>query len=236
MPSDRLRELQVYLRDTSRYAGQIDGYYGPLTREAILYAMEDGPDTALVMQDYRNAAARLNCRVSSILALAEVEAAGAGFFAGRPKLLFEPHIFSRLTKGKFDRSHPGISYRKWGSRPYPKSIDERYVQLLEAVGLDVWAGFSSASYGKFQICGFNHALCGYDSPWAFAFAMAYDEKTQLAAFEKFVVASGIAAPLRGQMWAKVARLYNGPAYASLRYDVKLAQAARRWELTLERAA
>jgi hypothetical protein len=57
--TDAIRILQLYLRDTGRYAGEVDGDYGPLTKNAILQAMEDGPDTALTLQDYIDSAGRL---------------------------------------------------------------------------------------------------------------------------------------------------------------------------------
>ena len=233
---DRMHDLQLFLRDTGRYEGLLapgedpcDGFYGPKTRKAVLTALEDGPDTPLTMQDYRNAAARLVVRPSTILAFAEVEAMGAGFQNGKPKLLFEPHIFCRLTKARFSEAHPTISYSRWGTLPYPKGLEERYEQLIVAVGLDPWAAFCSASYGKFQIMGSNHEACGYDTPWAFAVAMAYDEPTQLKAFESFVRTSGLLPAMRACLWAEVAERYNGPAYAKNRYDVKLATAAHKWE-------
>lgn len=231
-PSDPMRSLQLYLRDTGRDPGAIDGIYGPRTKEAILYAMEDGPDTALTVQDYKNAAAKLGVRTSSIMAFAEVEANGAGFEQGEPKILFEPHRFSRATKHAFDQSNPNVSYPKWGQRPYPPTQGGRYAQLLEAVGLNPWAGFASASYGKFQILGENYEACGFANPWAFAFSQAYDEATQLAAFRAFIVAKGIVAPLRVSLWGSVAEAYNGTGYRKNQYDVKLAQSAARWEKAL----
>jgi hypothetical protein len=89
-----------------------------------------------------------------IMAFAEVEANGAGFDGDRPKILFEPHRFSKLTAHAFDKTNP-TSVTRVGDAPYPKRIDERYAQLLEAVGLDPWAGFQACSYGKFQILGEN---------------------------------------------------------------------------------
>lgn len=232
-----LRTLQLYLRDTGRYHGEVDGKYGPLTRAAILQGMEDGPDTRLGLQDYLDSGGRLGCNPAFVMAFAEVEAMGAGFELGFPKILFEPHIFCRLTKGRFSGNHPAISYAKWGTRPYPKKIDERYQQLLDAVALDVNAGFSSASYGKFQLMGFNHEACGYDNPWAMAVAMAFDEPTQLRAFEAFIRHdSDLLHALQNGNWVALARAYNGVAYAKNRYDVKLAQAARKWELALEQKA
>lgn len=232
MSIDRMKDLQTHLAVTGRYDGDLDGIYGPLTRAAIVAAMEDGPDTPLTLQDYRNAAARLGVRTAYICALAEVEAAGSGFDRGFAKILFEPHRFSKLTGRKFDRSNPAVSYPQWGARPYPRTTPERYAQLLEAVGLDPWAGFCAASYGKFQILGENHEAAGYDTPWEFAFAQAYDEPTQLKAFESFIRKSGIITPLRGGLWGEVARRYNGPAYARNQYDVKLARAADSWERKL----
>lgn len=225
-----LAALQTSLRDTGRYHGRVDGMWGPLTEAAILKALEDGPDTPLNEGDYAASAARLGCRVSHLKAVAEVEAAAAGFFQGYPKILPERHIFSRMTKRKFDGTHPHLSYPNWGARPYPKAQHERYRLLLDMSRLDIDAGFAACSYGKFQILGRHHLACGYPTSWSFAFAMARDERTQLAAFERFLEAEDLVHPLREGHWATFAKLYNGPAYRKNRYDVKLAQAARRYQL------
>jgi hypothetical protein len=155
------------------------------------------------------------------------------FADGYPKLLFEPHRFYKLTKGVFSGNHPKISYAVWGWQPYPHKMEDRYEQLLEAVGCDVYAGFAAASYGKFQIMGENHEACGYDTPWKFAFAQAFDEKTQLKAFESFIRRAGLLRSLQVGNWVECAKRYNGTAYAKNRYDVRLAQAARKFELQLE---
>lgn len=230
--ADRLRTLQAYLKDTGRYAGFVDGIYGPRTKRAILLAMEDGPDTHLSEQSYRDSAKRLGIKPAYIMAFAEVEANGAGFEKGWPKILFEPHRFSKLTQHRFDKGNPAISYPKWGQRPYPKRQNDRYAQLIEAVGLDPWAGFQACSYGKFQILGENYRECGFDTPWGFAFAMAYDEATQLRAFENFIRKAGILPPLKLGLWQTVASLYNGTAYRANRYDEKLADAAAKWDRRL----
>lgn len=225
---DRMRSLQMYLKNTSRYQGSVDGQYGPLTKQAVLAGMEDGPDTFLSDYNYQQAAQQLGCKPAYIRAFAEVEANGAGFEGGRPKILFEPHRFSKLTKHAFDKTNPKVSYPNWGMRPYPKSIEDRYTQLLEAVGLDPWAGFQACSYGKFQILGENFETCGFDTPWAFAFSQAYDEIRQLAAFEIFISKSGIIQPLRLGLWETVAAEYNGSAYRLNHYDEKLAAAAAKY--------
>lgn len=220
--------LQTSLRATGRYRGQVDGQWGPLTEGAIITALEDGPDTPLTAKDYAGSAARLGCKVSHIKAVAQVEAAGSGFQNGFPKILPERHIFSKLTKGKFDKAYPLLSYPKWGTRPYPARQIERYRLLLDMARLDIDAGFAACSYGKFQILGQNHLACGYPSSWAFAFAMARDERTQLLAFERFLEAEDLLYYLRRGEWANFARRYNGTAYRVHQYDVKLARAAQRY--------
>ena len=230
--ADRMRALQMHLKNTGRYQAAVDGIYGPKTKQAILAAMEDGPDTELSEFNYREAAQRLNVRPAYIMALAEVESNGAGFERGVPKILFEPHRFSKLTKHCYDQSNPTVSYPHWGQQPYPRRIDDRYAQLLEAASLDPWAAFAACSYGKFQILGENHKACGFDTPWAFAFSQAYDEVAQLKAFERFITQAGIVAPLRLGLWETVAAAYNGTAYRKNRYDERLEAAAAKWERKL----
>jgi hypothetical protein len=225
-----LTNLQLYLRNTNRYHADIDGRWGPQTNGAILLGFEDGPDTQLTEQDYLESAERLRCPVAHIKAVATVEAAGAGFQDGKPKILPERHRFSKITRGRFDGSHPHLSYPKWGTRPYPKTQEERYALLLQMIRLDIQAGFAACSYGKFQILGENHEACGYPNPQSFAFAQAFDEETQLKCFEKFIETNGLLVFLREGIWTKFAARYNGPAYRQNRYDVKLAQAVRHYEL------
>lgn len=225
----RLIDLQQHLRQTGRYAGTVDGLWGRLTEAAILLALTDGPDTALCDADFEQAGRDLQVQPAAIRAFWKTEANGAGFQDGRPKILPEPHRFSRNTQGRFDASYPKISYRKWGTRPYVKTQDERYDQLLQMVRLDIDAGFASASYGAPQIMGENFAMCGYDSSFAFAEAMARDEATQLRAFGKFVEAAGILpflhrVNLNATSWEPVAMRYNGTGYRQNSYHSKMASA------------
>lgn len=221
-----LSELQTHLKQTGRYAGEVDGKWGKLTEAGILLMLTDGPDNTLTDADLQASAGRLQCDFASIKAVTVVEANGAGFFAGRPLILPEPHRFSRATRGRFDASNPMVSYPRWGSRPYAKTQDARYGVLLQMIRLDVDAGFASASYGKFQIMGENHEACGYPSSMLFAQAMARDEQTQLRAFEGFVTNNGLLPSLRKRDWAGFARRYNGSAFAVNKYDQKLAAAYR----------
>jgi len=235
----KLDDLQRRLRASKRYSGAIDGDkpygYGLLTQAAILTAMTDGPDTPATLADMAKVASQIDVQTATIRAFWKVEAAGAGFQAGRPKILPEPHRFSKNTGRVFDKTMPTLSYPKWGTRPYPSSQDARYAMLLQWVGLlhgqgmDVDAAFASASYGAPQIMGENYSLCGYQDPFAFAEAMARDEVTQLNAFVSFVDSAGILPYLRkvdrsAKSWEPVASRYNGSAFRANAYHEKMAAA------------
>lgn len=203
-----------------------DGRYGPKTRAAVLAALTDPADTPITAADIKGLAEQWAVDPAALWAVRDVEASGAGFEQGRPKLLFEPHRFSRATGHRFDTSHPSISYRNWDKSRYPRTQDARYAQLLDAIALDVDAAFASASYGTFQILGENWEACGEDSPLDFALVEADGELGQLRHFTRFCASNGLVPALRRKDWAAFARGYNGSAYRANRYDEKLAAAYR----------
>ncbi|WIW88945.1 N-acetylmuramidase family protein [Sphingobium sp. V4] len=217
-------DLQRRLHALGLYSGAIDGKFGPISKAALLACMTEGPDYPITATDIAQAAALLAVEEAKIWAVYDVEAAGDAFIDGRPTILFEPHRFSRSTGHRFDRSHPRLSSRTWNRALYPRSQDGRWQQLLDAVALDVDAGFMSASYGAFQILGENYAVCGAYDPWAFAWRQAQTEGDQLEAFVRFVEGRGLKAALQRGDWAGFARGYNGTAYRENRYDEKLANA------------
>lgn len=224
-----LLDLQKKLSETGHYKGAADGLAGPKTKQAILDYLTDGPDILLTAQDYELAAARLSVPVAYVRALCEVESSGSPFIDGRPAILFEPHIFGRLTGGRYNSSHPHLSSPTWNPKLYPGSQKGRYDQLIEAICLDPDAGFASASYGAFQILGSNYKRCEAESPMAFAWAEAQSEGQQIHHFCNFITSDPIIwQALRRGDWVTVAKRYNGAAYFKNRYDVRLAQAVRKW--------
>jgi len=175
----------------------------------------------MVDKDVEGAATALGCQVAAVRAVLDVESRGGFLPDKRPKILFERHFFHRLTKGKFDKGHAGISSATPGG--YSGGAAE-YTRLAEAIGLDRNAGLRSASWGAFQIMGDNCKLAGFADVEGFVAAMVAGEGPQLTAFVAFVKAAGLADELRRTDWAGFARGYNGPNYAINRYDEKLAAA------------
>ncbi len=185
-------------------------------------------------------AARLEVEVAVLRAVAEVESAGSGFLPPpdrRPKVLFEGHVFHRLTAGRYGTSHPDLSYPAWDRSRYSGSLAGEWKRLDRAATLDPAAAMQSASWGAFQIMGFNYALCGFDSIGAFVEAQSSGADGQLEAFASLIARPGspLLQPLQRKDWARFARLYNGPGYAQNSYDLKLAEAWARHAGTAARA-
>lgn len=188
----------------------------------------------LTDRDFQKAADLLGVEVAAIKAVDAVESRGSGFYGtGEPTILFERHIFHRLTNGKFDRTHPSISNKAAGGYGSAAGTHQ-HGKLQKAAALDRNAALQSASWGRFQIMGFNHKLAGHDTVQSFINAMYRSELDQLMAFVDFLKSAGLVKHLRNKDWNAFARGYNGPAYAKHGYHTKLAREYARFK-SAERA-
>lgn len=180
---------------------------------------------ALTEQDYLDAAKQLDVEPAVIKAVAEVESRGDGFLeSGEPVILFERHIFRRLTNKAFDGKYPYLSNKTPGG--YGKS-SAQHSRLQEAVTLNREAALQSCSWGKFQVLGMNWKPLGYSSLQEFVNAMYESEAAHLDSFIRFVKANGLTQYLRDHEWAEFARRYNGPAYKKHNYHGRLATAYKK---------
>jgi hypothetical protein len=180
--------------------------------------------TLLTAADFARAAHLLGCNPAAIRAVAEIEAPGGGFLKdGRPKILFEAHIFSKYTGHRFDQDHPSISSRLWNRALY-QGGEAEHQRLARAVELDREAALLSASWGKFQLMGFNFQKCGFALLQDFINAMYRSEAEHLTAFCHFVKARGLDDELRRLDFDAFALGFNGPRYAELGYHERLTQA------------
>jgi hypothetical protein len=76
----------------------VDGKPGPQTRAAIVAAFTNTSAAAVTDEDIDRIASRLKCSILQLRAVAQVESGGSAFDKlGRPKILFERHLFHRLA-------------------------------------------------------------------------------------------------------------------------------------------
>ncbi|MBP1806452.1 N-acetylmuramidase family protein [Rubellimicrobium aerolatum] len=173
---------------------------------------------------------RLDLEEDLIHAVLDVEAPGSGFDAqGRPRMLFEPHIFWRLLgpgAARDEAVRQGLAYPKWGTRPYPK---DSYPRLLAAQRISSSAALRSASWGRGQILGDNAISAGFASVEDMVAAMMEDEEHHVEAMVGFIAAKGIDDELRARDWAGFARVYNGAGYRANAYHTRLAKAYAWWQ-------
>ena len=174
--------------------------------------------------DYINASNILGVPVAAIKAVAEVESRGNGFFSnGKPKILFEAHLFGKYTKYKYNQSYPNISSKRWDRSLYYGGIRE-YERLNLAVTLDEVSALKSTSWGKFQIMGFNYKICNYSDVISFVMDQYVSEGVHLMNFVNFIQGNKLDKYIKKQDWAGFAYRYNGPGYKQNHYDTKMEKA------------
>ncbi|WP_418816083.1 N-acetylmuramidase domain-containing protein [Paraprevotella clara] len=211
-----------------------DGIVGYRTWEALLFSGRQASEK-LAEEDFRLLAQLLDCEPASLKAVQEVETGGrGGFFApGKPAILFEGHIFwSQLKKRgispeKYATGNGNVLYPKWEKGHYKGGLGE-YDRLEQARKIHHEAADASASWGMFQIMGFNFTSCGEKSVESFVSAMCESERKQLILSGRFIRQGGMLPALQEKNWVEFARRYNGPAYAQNKYDVKLAKAYAKY--------
>lgn len=176
---------------------------------------------APMTQDGINAAATaITVDLPEVWSVIAVETSGCGYLLDRrPKILFERHIFSRLTNGSFDSDDPDVSQPSPGG--YGPGGAHQYERLESAMLLDEEAALKSASWGLGQIMGENFKGAGFSNVPDFVAAMVESEDKQLQAMAAFIANSGMTQSLHDHNWSGFARRYNGPNFAANNYDGKL---------------
>lgn len=210
---------------------------------------------------FEKAAAVLGVPESYVRAIAEVESAGESFLKdGSVKILFERHWFKRKLGEALKKPdvQKNVASRLGVTVPAGSDADVKLLAMVEAkhgdicssqrggykggaaewdrlnlaMDFDVEAGAQSASFGGYQLMGFNHAACGFKSAKDMMLELAKSESAQFLAMVSFIKANvGMHAALKKGDWAKFAELYNGPAYKENKYDTKLASSEKKWKAT-----
>lgn len=179
-------------------------------------------------EDHARAAQLIGCSEHALRAVMHVETNGCGFdTAGRPKMLFEPHIFYRRLSAVgaemelAEAIRLGIAYMVQGTRPYP---GDSYPSLKHAMALDREAAMLSASWGIGQIMGMNCRAAGCETVQIMVEAAADSEAAQIDQMARFIAgSSALRIALCAEDWMEFADRYNGPLHRAA-YGGKLALA------------
>ncbi|WP_300702141.1 N-acetylmuramidase family protein [Bacteroides sp.] len=209
---------------------EADGIMGYKSWEALLLSTHE-TGKKLSENDFILAAQLLDVETAALKAIQKVETGGrGGFFApGKPAILFEGHVFwaQLKEKGLNPENHvvgnENILYRHWDRTKYYGGIRE-YERLEQARKINLEAANSSASWGMFQVMGFNYAACGEKSVESFVNAMCESEFKQLMLSVRFIKEGGMLPALQAKKWDVFAKLYNGAGYKANNYDTKLSDA------------
>ena len=187
----------------------------------------------------RNAAAKHSMEACALLAVVDIESAGAPFEpadGATPQFLFERHIFYAQLKarapGKLQSAvNQGLAQATW--QPSTQYKDQntsvhRLALLARAVAVDADCAYRSCSWGLGQTMGFQANHLGYDNAEHMVAAMKGNIPAQVEAMIGEIKYSRLESALANHQWASFARGYNGAGYRKNQYDTKLAQAYARW--------
>ena len=179
-------------------------------------------------KEFQDLAEELGVEVAALKAVVEVECSSAGGFLrdGRPRILFEGHIFWRrlalrgIDPEPLSTEHPDIIHPRWDRSHYLGGAGE-WGRFNRASAICHSAAIESASWGLFQIMGFHWRTCGCSSAEDFAERMSRSESEQMRLAMRFLQKTGIAEYLKTKDWATFALRYNGSGYKANRYDTRL---------------
>lgn len=208
---------------------------------------------------FTQASAILSVKESYVRAIAEVESTGESFLKdGRVKILFERHWFYRklkeaLTTNSETRARiaaklkvpnltgpDAVGTLMSGMTKYFSSIcypdrggyeggGAEWERLNMAMDFDIEAACQSASYGGYQIMGFNCITSGFPTAKDMMIKMAESESVQFLALTNFIKANtSMHIALKKGNWEAFAEAYNGKAYRENNYHTKLSKAEAKW--------
>lgn len=193
----------------------------------------------LTESDFNRAASDLDVPVAAIKAFAAVESRGTGFMRdGHPVVLFERHIMYRRILAKYGSARASALAKQFPDLINPKAggygkESEQPKRMDRAAKLiDRDCALESASWGAFQVMGYHWRDLGYPTLQAFINAMYRSEADHLDSFVRYIKANpSLHRSLKALDWPKVALGYNGPNYATNKYDTKMAQAYELFSTT-----
>jgi len=203
-----------------------NGATGNSEWERTLSVLTNKDAPAVNANDITVFASRLGCTTKQLQAVAKVESNGGGFTkTGLPKQLFERHKFHKYSGGKWTPSV--FSQVKRGGY----SGSDTWERFRLALEKDPTAAFMSASWGKFQVMGFNWDDLGYPNVFSMVWTLAQSEADHYEMLCRFIEANNMKHAIQAlstdpESCREFARKYNGPQYEKNNYHTKLAEAMR----------
>ena len=190
-------------------------------RYTLMPLESSGKSLAITSNGFAEAANDLGVKAPEIWTVFAVETSGCGFLPDRrPSILYERHIFSRLTKGQFDDGD--ISDPSPGG--YGPGGAHQYDRLARAIALDRNAALQSALVGPRPDHGYElFSVAGFDGVEDMVSTLCDSEDSHLLAFAAFLKSTKLEGALQILDWTSFARGYNGPNFAENQYDAKIAR-------------
>lgn len=256
---EEVKLLQKALNELGGLNLIYDGDFGPGTEKAlrdvqtklslkITGVYTDTIDTAITKlidkkyvrtRDIAEIAKSIKIEPAALLAITSVESDGSGFLPdGRCVILFERHIFYREIVKRFGErranelssKYPNICFITRSQTAYFGKGRE-WERLNQARNIDAQSALLSASWGMFQIMGFNFSTCGYKDVGKFVADMCESEKFQIQSVANFIKNTSLLFTAAQRCdWEQFARYYNGPAYMENNYHVKLKNAYNSFKM------
>jgi peptidoglycan hydrolase-like protein with peptidoglycan-binding domain len=170
----------------------------------------------------------LEVEVNAIRSVSAVESGGRSGFdkKKRPLVRFETHYFQKLTKGRYNQSHPNLS-AKYGTQAYKTAAKASWASINEAFSIAPEAAVMAASWGMFQVMGQFYPMGGWKSARSFVDDMFRSAGQHLRIFFGYCRKTNIVRYLKAKDFTSFAKHYNGPKYKDNQYDVKMRAAYER---------
>ena len=188
----------------------------------------------LTIEQIQQQAEKLGIETAALQAIHEVECRGSGFNPDNmPVILFERHVMrQRLIANKFfsiaekmEIKRPDLCNKSSGAYGL---YSAQHGRLIAAVQYHRESALESCSWGIGQVMGYHWKSLGYPSLQAFINAMYKDEASQLDAMCRYIKVNNLVNVLKNKDWKAFAKGYNGQSYAKNSYDIKLANAYKKW--------
>lgn len=235
---DRYRKKTELARDYER-AARLISLKAPSTNER------------LDRQEFIDIGASYGVPASHLAAVTRTEARGKSYNAdARLKILYEPHVFHRVTKGKYAGRTVKIqwgdkildfkfSYRNWKRLTYKQANDPNYFHVYKLNQQERWAllvklyeiepkALEACSWGAWQILGENWRSLGYASAWDMVETLYKGEAENFGAFIRFCRKNNVLTALRKGQWLKFGKGYRGRS-VGVSYVRKLKVAAKNYQ-------